>query len=91
MGTELFLAFNMAYNGKMPTGNKYFKTWCMVNNWNRPTRNAIMSPRIFKNKVFDILVRTVKPPHNGIAMPKDFYYSVVDSIVKVNTGINNNG
>jgi hypothetical protein len=91
LGKELFMAFNMAYNGKMALGSKYYKTWCMVNDWKPPSRNAIISPRIFKNKVFEVLVRKVKPQHNGNAMPKDFHYSVVDSIVKVNTGINNNG
>jgi len=91
LGTELFMAFNMAYNGKIAAGSKYYKTWCMANNWNRPTRNAIMSPRIFKNKAFDIKVRTVKPQHNGNAMPKEHQYSVVDSILRVNAGTNSNG
>jgi hypothetical protein len=91
LGTELFMAFNMAYNGKIAAGSKYYKTWCMANNWQKPTRNAIMSPRIFKNKIFEVKVRTTQPKHNGAAMPKDFHYSVVDSIIKVNTGFNHNG
>ena len=26
VGTELFMAFNMAFNGRIPTGSKYYKT-----------------------------------------------------------------
>ena len=91
LGTELFMAFAMPYDGKMAQGSKYYKTWVMVNGWQKPTRNAIMSPRIFKNKVFEVLVRTVKPQHNKNDMPKEFHYSVVDGILRVNTGTSSNG
>ena len=86
MGKELFLPFNMPYNGKLALGSKYYKSWCMVNGWKKPTRNAKMSPHIFLNKAFEVQVRTVKPQHNGGAMPKDFYYSVIGQLVRVNTG-----
>ena len=85
-GTELFQSYNMPYNGKMKLGSKYYKTWCMVNGWKIPTRNAKMSPRFFLNKAYVVNVRTVKPQHNGGTMPKDFYYSVIDQIILVNTG-----
>jgi hypothetical protein len=91
LGTELFMAFNMTYNGKIAAGSKYYKTWCMANEWQKPTRNAKMSPRIFKNKSYDVKVKTVKPQHNGAAMPEPFYYSVIENILKVNTGTNSNG
>jgi hypothetical protein len=57
----------------------------MVNGWQKPSRGAKMSPRIFLNKIFKIKTRTVKPPHNRGKMPKDFWYSVVDEIIKVIT------
>ena len=86
MGTELFMAFNMAYTGKIAAGSKYYKTWCLANNWQKPSRNAVMSPRIFKNKSFSVKVKTVKPKYNNVAMPKDFHYSIIEKILNVNTG-----
>ena len=85
-GTELFMAFNMAFNGRIPTGSKYYKTWCLANNWQKPTRNVIMSPRIFKNKAFAVKVKTAKPKHNGVAMPQDFHYSIIEQILNVTAG-----
>lgn len=84
---EIFMAFNMPYDGKIKTGSKYYKTWCMVNGWQKPSRNAKMSPRIFINKLYKIKTRTVKPPQpNGEEMPKDFWYSVVDTIIEIQAG-----
>ena len=86
LGKELFLPFNMPYDRKLKLGSKYYKTWCLVNGWQKPTRNAIMSPRIFMKKAFVVQVKTVKPQHNGAAMPRDFNYSVIEQIISVNTG-----
>jgi hypothetical protein len=85
-GKKLFMAFNMPYNGRIKTGSKYYKTWCMVNGWQRPSRNTKMSARIFKNKVYTIETRIVMPEHNSEPMPKQYWYSIVDKILKVNAG-----
>jgi hypothetical protein len=82
-GKIIFQAFNMPYNGRIKTGSKFYKTWCMVNGWRQPSRNAKMSPRIFLNKICKVKTRTVKPPHNGKQMPEQYWYSVVDEIVEV--------
>jgi len=82
-GKEIFMAFNMPYDMKIKTGSKYYKNWVMVNGWNKPSRNAKMSPRIFKNKIYKIKTRTTKPKHNGKEMPENFWYSVVDEILEV--------
>jgi len=58
----------------------------MVNGWQQPSKNAKMSPRIFKNKIFKVKTRTVEPKHNGKKMPKKFWYSVVDEIIEVVAG-----
>lgn len=79
-GVELSMFFNMPYSKKIRQGSKYYKAWCMANGWQKPTRNAALSPTIFKNKVFKIKTRTVEPEYNGGPMPKKFWYSVVDSI-----------
>ena len=81
---NLFMAFNMPYNGRIKTGSKYYKTWCMVNGWQRPSRNAKMSPRLFLKKIYKVKTRTVKPLYNGKKeMPEQFWYSVVDEIIGV--------
>ncbi len=85
-GKKLFMAFNMSYDGRIKTGSKYYKTWCMVNGWQRPSRNTKMSPRLFKNKIYAVKTRTVKPEHNGEPMPEQFRYSIIDKILKVNAG-----
>jgi hypothetical protein len=82
-GKEIFMAFNMPYTGKIKTGSKYYKTWVMVNNWQRPSRNAKMSPKLFVNKIYKVRTRTVKPKHNGNEMPEHFWYSIVDEILQV--------
>ena len=84
-GKQIFQAYNMPYDGRIKTGTKYYKTWCMVNRWNKPSRNAKMSPRLFINKIYKIKTRTVKPLHDGKEMPENFRYSVVDAILEVVT------
>jgi hypothetical protein len=79
-GVVLPMFFNMPYNKKIKQGSKYYKTWCMVNGWQKPTRNARLSPVIFKNKVYKIKTRTARPEYNGAPMLEKFWYSVVDSI-----------
>jgi hypothetical protein len=83
---QIFMAFNLPDKKKIRTGSKYYKTWCMVNGWKRPSKNAKMSPRIFKNKIYKIKTRTVRPKHHGKEMPEEFWYSVVDEIVEVVVG-----
>ncbi|MFC1813062.1 hypothetical protein ACFL03_10250 [Thermodesulfobacteriota bacterium] len=70
----------MPYDKRVKTGSKYYKAWIMVNDWKMPSRNAEMSPRLFKNKMFKMKIRTVKPKSNGKPMPKDYWYSVVDEL-----------
>jgi hypothetical protein len=85
-GKQIFMAFNMPYDKKIKTGSKYYKTWCMVNRWKKPSKNAKMSPKLFLKKIYKIKTRKAKPKHNGKEMPKDYWYSVVDEIVEVTAG-----
>ena len=85
-GKQIFMAFNMPETKKIRMGSKYYKTWCMVNSWKQPSKNAKMSPRIFKNKIFKVKTRTVQPKLNGKKIPENFRYSVVDEIVEVMAG-----
>jgi hypothetical protein len=83
-GKEIFMAFNIPYDNKIKQGSKYYKTWVLANGWTKPSRNAKMSARLFINKIFEVKTRTVKPKlPNGKEMPRQFWYSVVDSILEV--------
>jgi hypothetical protein len=83
-GKTVFMAFNMPYSRKIRQGSKYYKTYVFANGNKRPTRNSIMSPRIFKGRIFEIKTRTCEPKFpDGKPMPKHFRYSVVDSITRV--------
>ncbi len=82
-GSELFMPFNYPANSKFTPGYKYWQYWVMVHG-RPPSKNAKMSPKIFKNKIFKIRTRTVKRKFiNGKDMPSNCDYSVVDSIEEV--------
>jgi hypothetical protein len=83
-GLRLFKPYNIPPDGGRPArGSNYFKDWSMVNNWQLPSRNTKMSPKIFVNKLFKIKTRTSKPMHNDKEMPEQFWYSLVDALVEV--------
>ena len=83
--TELFMAMNLIDTKtgkpfkKVPRGSKYFEQWVIANNNIHPRRKDRMSSTIFKNGVFEAIVRTVKPKFpDGTEKPECFHYSVVD-------------
>lgn len=81
---EIFMAFNMPYNRKIKPGSKYYKTWVKINGNRPPSRNTIMSPKLFHKKIYKIKTRTVKPKSvDGKEMPEEFFYSIVDCIIEV--------
>ncbi len=64
---------------KVPRGSKYFEQWVIANNNIQPSRKDRMSSAIFKNGIFEAVVRTVKPKFpDGTEKPKCFHYSIVD-------------
>lgn len=85
MGTELFMAMNMinTKTGKpfkiVPRGSKYFEQWVIANRNINPARHDRMSSSIFKNGIFNAVVRTVKPNFpDGTEKPDCFHYSIID-------------
>ena len=83
-GLRLFKPYSVPPNsGKPAQGSNYYKDWIMVNNWQPPSRNAKMSPKIFLNKIFKIRTRTAKPKRDGKEMPEQCWYSLVDVLVEV--------
>jgi hypothetical protein len=83
MDTQLFMVFNMQYDSAVALGSKYYRSWCMAHG-KKPSRNAEMSPRVFLNKNYVVIVRTVATQYNGSALPDFLHYSVVGEIL--NTG-----
>jgi hypothetical protein len=84
-GVELFKAFNLPNDGKIRRSSNYYKTWCQISGCIKPSRNAKMSPTIFKNKTFKIRTRPARPKHDGKVLPKEHWYSVVDTILEQTT------
>ena len=83
--TTLFMAFNMPYHGKVCSGSKYYKTWCLVNGRKPPSRNAVMSPKLFLNRTYKVRVSSVRPKDidSRTEMPPAFHYSKVERILEV--------
>ena len=84
MGMELFMAMNLIDTKtnkpfkKVPRGSKYFEQWVIANNNIHPCRKDRMSSKIFKDGVFEAVVRTVKPKfEDGTEKPECFHYSIV--------------
>lgn len=72
----------------LPKGNritgintKYYKLWSMFNG-KRPSRNARMSPRVFKNKICRIRTKT-RLPNDRDPKPWEYQYSIVDEVLEV--------
>ena len=65
MDKELFMAMNLMDSKtkkpfrKIPAGSKYYKSWTIANYNMRPNRQDRMSPKIFKNVIFEVSVRTI--------------------------------
>lgn len=85
MGKRLFMAFNLidsktgAPYKPFPEGSKYYDNWVIANYNQKPNRRDQMSPRIFKNAVFEAYVRTVKPSfRDKTEKPECFRYSIID-------------
>ena len=83
LGKEVKKIFRLPKNKKIAPSSNYYKAWKRANGNTRPSKHAKMSPRIFKNKRFEITTRTVKKDYKGNEMPEHDWYSVVDEIVKV--------
>ena len=84
-GVELFMVCNFPKT-KIGKRYKYFDQW-MLALGRHPSKGERLSPKIFRNRLFKILVRDTKPRFsNGKFKPDIFKYSVVDSIIEALTG-----
>ena len=88
-GTKIFMPFSVGF-GPIAQGSKYYKYWTIANGNMTPSRNAKASARMFINKFYKIITRTVKPRIGptvklvndsnitGTELNLESWYSVVD-------------
>lgn len=81
--TPLFLPLVAPQEGqKIGRGSKLFAAY-LVANGQPPARRDRITLRVFKNRLFRILVRTVKPRfQDGTVKPESFFYSVVAELLE---------
>lgn len=85
-GAELFMACTFKIKSKMSYRHKYYQQFSIANG-GPPFRGQRLSPCIFKNKMYRVLVRdTVRKFPNQRMMPRFLQYSVVDTILEVLAG-----
>ncbi len=87
-GIELPMFFRPS---RFPT-SRYYRAW-LIANGRPPSRNARLSPRVFLNKVFRVLVETVKPriqitgengkQRPGPEYPATLHYSKVSALLSL--------
>jgi hypothetical protein len=70
---------NKGGRGVSPS-SKYYRAWVTANG-GRPRRKDRMSPSVFKNRLFQIRVRTVVTDHQGRPLAAAHQYSVVDELL----------
>ena len=85
-GAELFMVCTYGIKSKMSYRHKYYQQFSIANG-GPPGRGRRLSPSIFKNKMYRVLVRdTDRKFPNQRSMPQFLQYSVVDTILELLTG-----
>ena len=85
-GTELFMACTYHPKSEITYRHKYYQQYSMANG-GPPQKGQRLSPSIFKNKMYRVLVRDTKRKFlNGQLMPAFHQYSVVDTILETLSG-----
>lgn len=86
---KLFMAINLTDSKtgkefrKVPRGSKYYESWVIANNNQLPSRGDKMSPKIFKDRIFEVKTRKVRPKFDdGREKPKCFHYTVIDHLIQ---------
>jgi hypothetical protein len=80
-GTTLFMVCTYHAKAELSRRHKYWQQWTLANG-GPPLRGERLSPAVFHNRLFRVIVRYTRKCHsNGRPMPDWIQYSVVDSIV----------
>jgi hypothetical protein len=85
LGQMLFMAVTFPSNGRFSVSSKYLQQWSLATG-KRPARRDRLSTKVFRNKSFLALVRTVKKDSGGKERCETAQYSVIDKLIKVQTG-----
>jgi len=85
-GTELFMACNFP-KGEISPRCKYYIQWTLANGA-PPSRGQRLSRKVFKHKLFSVLIRDTRRKYSGTnkIMPNSLQYSVVETILERITG-----
>jgi hypothetical protein len=79
-GVKIRMLMN-AYR-KPSNGSNYYKAWVIANG-SKPARIDRMSPDIFKGRIFEVFVETVKPKNKaGFYEPESLHYSKIACLIK---------
>jgi len=65
----------------VPSSSKFYRAWVTANGGRSPGRKDRMNPSVFKNRLFQIRVRTVMKDHQGRPLAAAHQYSVVDELL----------
>ncbi len=78
-GEEILMYVNADYK-LFPAGSKFYQCWAIAKG-RKPARRDRMPLDVFKNHIFTVGVKTVKPKfENGAEMPESCWYSRVNEI-----------
>ena len=79
-GKEIPMFLNVKYQ-RIPAGSKFYHCWVIANDCLKPKRKDRMSLEVFKNRIFSVGVKTVRPKFtDGKEKPQTFWYSRVNEI-----------
>jgi hypothetical protein len=79
LGEVILMYINGDYK-PFPSGSKFYQCWVIAKG-RKPARKDRMSLDVFKDHIFVVGVKTVKPKFNdGNEMPEALWYSKVDEI-----------
>ena len=84
-GTDLFMSCTYP-KGEIRQRFKYYQQWILAAR-RRPNKEEDLSPDVFPNRMYRVLVRDTQKRHSdGSLMADCLQYSVIDSIIEPLTG-----
>lgn len=84
-GTSLFLAANVAHDGKWGIGFKFYRLWALAAGY-RPKRRDRLSTSVFRGKYFRARVKTIEVSSKNTKRALGAQYSIVDELLAIEAG-----
>ncbi|MDH4079610.1 MAG: hypothetical protein OEU68_07325 [Nitrospira sp.] len=84
-GAALFLAANVAHDGKWGIGFKFYRLWALAAGY-RPKRKDRLSTTVFRGKYFKARVKTVEVSSKNTKRALAAQYSIVDELLTIEAG-----